>query len=60
MVELENLSIVTSHLANKTNIEANKGANSDVMNMIIKEFHSYAEEIRSKIVNMSSIFDKLN
>ena len=60
LVELENLSIVTSHLANKTNIEANKGANSDVMNMIIKEFHSYAEEIRSKIVNMSSIFDKLN
>lgn len=60
LVELENLSIVTSHLANKTNIEANKGANSDVMNMIIKEFHNYAEEIRSKIVNMSSIFDKLN
>ena len=60
LVELENLSIVTSHLANKTNIEANKGANSDVMNTIITEFHNYAEEIRSKIINMSSIFDKLN
>lgn len=60
LIELENLSIVTSHLANKTNIEANKGANSDVMNTIIKEFHNYAEEIRSKIVNMSSIFNKLN
>lgn len=60
LVELENLSIVTSHLANKTNIEAHKGANSDVMNTIITEFHNYAEEIRSKIINMSSIFDKLN
>ena len=60
LIELENLSVVTTHLANKTTIEANQTSNSDVLNIIIDEFHNYAEEIRKKIINMSTIFNKLN
>lgn len=60
LIELENLSIVTSHLANKTTIEAKDTANTDVLNLIIDEFHNYAEDIRKKIIHMSSIFNKLN
>ena len=60
LIELENLSVVTTHLANKTTIEANQTTNSDVLNLIIDEFHNYAEEIRKKIINMSTIFNKLN
>lgn len=59
LIELDNLSIVTTHLSNKTTIEANQEINQDVMNLIVTEFHNYSDEIRNTILRMSTIFEKM-
>lgn len=60
LIELENLSVVTTHLSNKTNMEANQILNKDVMELIVSEFRKYSNEINTKILHMSSVFNKIN
>lgn len=60
LIELENLSVVTTHLSTKTCMEANQFVNHDVMELIVKEFHDYSQEINKKIIHMSNTFKKLN
>ena len=47
LIELDNLSVMTTHLSNKATLEITHTPPSpEVMNFIIKEFHSYSDEIR--------------
>ncbi|MBE5935780.1 MAG: hypothetical protein E7262_08330 [Lachnospiraceae bacterium] len=58
LIKLENLSVITTHLANKTTLEKTyTQTNNDVLDFISKEFNSYANEIRRAIIQMSSIFN---
>ena len=61
LYELENLSTMTIHLSNKVNMESNfTTINTDVINLLITEFHTYSNEINNAIIKMNSIFSKLN
>ena len=61
LIELENLSVMTTHLANKATLEKTYTPPSpEVMNFIIKEFHSYSDEIRNAVRKMSTIFSTLD
>ena len=60
LIELDNLSTMTTHLANKATLEKTHTPPSpEVMNFIIKEFHSYSDEIRHAILKMNTIFSTL-
>jgi hypothetical protein len=61
LIELDNLSVMTTHLSNKATLEKTHTPPSpEVMNFIIKEFHSYSDEIRQSILKMSAIFNTLD
>jgi methyl-accepting chemotaxis protein len=52
---------MTTHLSNKATLEKTHTPPSpEVMNFIIKEFHSYSDEIRQSILKMSAIFNTLD
>lgn len=61
LVELEGLSLITTHLANETTIESKRTKTNDgVIQIIVKEFNDYAKCIKDKVNRMSDIFNSLD